>query len=119
MFISYKSLLQTLFIVVRPTTTSSTSAQTPCSADLLAAVEEQDALQVHFLSHLLGPALQIVLVPREPVNQEVVLFTLGHSPLWQKQFSVYEVSRALLDLTEQRTSNFHWNNCTICDMMLY
>ena len=55
-----------------PPTPSGAPAEAPGGTDLLAAVEEEYALEVDLLSHLLVPALQVVLVPREAVDKKVV-----------------------------------------------
>merc|ERR1719319_180455 len=76
-------LPQALLVVIRPATSSSSSAKAPGGADLLRAVEEQHTAQVHLLPHDLRPPCQIILVPREPVNEEIILVALLHRSLYQ------------------------------------
>ena len=47
LLIGHKPLLETLLIIVRPPTPRGPPAQTPGCADLLAAVEEENTLEVH------------------------------------------------------------------------
>lgn len=65
-------LLQTLLVVVGPVAAQATP-QAPLHAHLLLAAQHQHELQVHLRLHLLVPPVQVVLVPRESVDQEVVL----------------------------------------------
>ena len=101
LLVSDEPLLQTLLVVVRPPTARLASLQTTSRADLLAALEEQDALQIDFFSHLLIPALQIVLVPWEAVDEEIVFVTRGHSSL------------------QETAGDLHRDNCTVGNMVLY
>ena len=79
--VGYEPFLQTLLVVVRPPTAGLASPQTAGRADLLAALEEQNALQVHFLPHLLVPPSQVVLVPGEAVDEEIIFVAGRHSSL--------------------------------------
>ena len=57
---------------------------------------------IHYLvPHLLSPALQVVLVPREAVYQEVVLLALGHGSL------------------QERTGDLHRDYGAISNVVLY
>ena len=84
-----------------PATPRGAPAEAPGRADLLAAVEEEDALQVDFLSHLLVPALKVVLVPREAVDEKVVLKTIGHGPL------------------QETAGDLDRDDCTVGNVVLY
>lgn len=56
---------------------------------------------IHYLvPHLLGPALQVVLVPREAVYQEAVLLALGHGSL------------------QEGTGDLHWDYGAISNVVL-
>ena len=101
LLVGHEPFLQTLLVIIRPSTARLSSLQTARRADLLAALEEQDALQIDFFSHLLIPALQIVLVPWEAVDEEIVFVTRGHSSL------------------QETAGDLHRNNCTVGNMMLY
>ena len=101
LLVSDEPFLQTLLVIVRPATTSLASLQTTRRADLLAALEEEDTLQVHLLAHLLVPALEVVLVPGEAVDEEIIFVTLGHPSL------------------QETAGDLHRNNCTVGNMMLY
>lgn len=101
LLVSDEPFLQTLLVIVRPPTARLASLQTASRADLLAALEEKDALQIDFLSHLLIPALQIVLVPWEAVDEEIVFVTRGHSSL------------------QETAGDLHRDNCTVGNMVLY
>ena len=101
LLVSDEPFLQTLLVIVRPPTARLASLQTTSRADLLAALEEQDALQIDFLPHLLIPALQIVLVPWEAVDEEIVFVTRGHSSL------------------QETAGDLHRDNCTVGNMVLY
>ena len=81
LLVSDEPLLQTLLVVVRPATARLASLQTTSRADLLAALEEQNALQVHLLPHLLVPPSQVVLVPGEAVDEEIIFVAGRHSSL--------------------------------------
>ena len=93
--------LQTLLVIIRPPAARLSSLQTTRRADLLAALEEEDTLQVHLLAHLLVPALEVVLVPGEAVDEEIIFVTLGHPSL------------------QETAGDLHRNNCTVGNMMLY
>lgn len=67
-----EALLQTLRVVVRAAAAFA-ALQTPGDALLLGALEEQHEQQAHLVAHLAVPALQVVLVAREPVDQELVV----------------------------------------------
>ena len=101
LLVGHEPFLQTLLVIIRPPTTRLPSLQTARRADLLAALEEQNALQVHLLPHLLGPASQVVLVPGEAVDEEIIFVTLSHSPLQKTAGDLYR------------------NNCTVGNMVLY
>ena len=64
-------------------------------------MEEKDALQVHFVPHLLVPALQVVLVPGEAVDKEIVFLTLSHSSL------------------QETAGDLHRDNRTVGNVVLY
>lgn len=67
-----EALLQTLLVVVG-SVAAQASLQATLHADLFLALEHQHELQINLLGHLLVPSVQIVLVPWESVDQEVVL----------------------------------------------
>lgn len=57
----------------------------------IAAVEEQDESDVCFAVHDLHPALQVILVPREAVNEEPEpAFVFLHGPLHRLQMTKQE-----------------------------
>ena len=101
LLVSDEPFLQTLLVIIRSPTARLPSLQTAGCADLLAALEEENALQVHFLAHLLVPATQVVLVPREAVDEEIIFVAAGHSSL------------------QETASDLDRNNCTVGDMVLY
>ena len=84
-----------------PAAACCSSLQTPGRADLLTALEVEDALEVDFLSHLLVPALEVVLVSGESVDQKVVFITVIHGPL------------------QETAGDFHRDNCTVGNVVLY
>ena len=101
LLVSDEPFLQTLLVIIRPPTARLTSLQTARRADLLAALEEENALQVHLLPHLLVPASQVVLVPGEAVDEEIIFVALRHSPL------------------QEAAGDLHRYNCTVGNMVLY
>ena len=56
---------------------------------------------LYLVPHLLGPALEVVLVPGETIDEEVVLVVVSHGSLYQ------------------RTGDLYWHDCSIGDMVLY
>ena len=101
--------------ILSPSTAGRSSAQAPSCADLLTTVEEEDALEVHLeilddfspitiiishylIPHLLGPSLEVILVPRESVDQEVVLLALRHGPLQQGAGDLHRDDGAVSDV---------------------
>ena len=84
-----------------PAAACCSSLQTPGRADLLTALEVEDALEVDFLSHLLVPALEVVLVSGESVDQKVVFITVIHGPL------------------QETAGDLHRDNCTVGNVVLY
>ena len=101
LLVGHEPFLQTLLVIIRPSTARLSSLQTARRADLLAALEEQNALQVHLLPHLLVPASQVVLVPGEAVDEEIIFVTLSHSSL------------------QKTAGDLDRNNCTVGNMVLY
>jgi len=83
LFIGDKSFTQALFIVISSATACCPSAQASSCADLLSAVEEKHPTQIHLVAHSLSPTSQVVLIPGEAVNQELILIALFHCPLNQ------------------------------------
>lgn len=67
-----EAFLQTLLIVIGPVAAQATF-QAALYAHLLRTAQHKHELQVHLLRHLLMPSVQVVLVPWESVDQEVVL----------------------------------------------
>ena len=59
----------------------------------------------HYLvPHLLGPALQVVLVPREAVYQEAVVLALGHGALQEGAGDLYRDYGAVSDVVLNQLS---------------
>merc|ERR1719400_463643 len=98
LLIGHKPLLQTLLVIVRPATPRCASAQAPSRAYLLAAVEEENTLEVHLVPHLLGPSLEVVLVPGEAIDQKPILVALGHGALQQRAGDLHRDDGAIGDV---------------------
>jgi len=96
-----EALAQRLLVIVRSSGTGGSSLQTPVDAHLLVAVEEEDAGDGGLVpAHLGVPAVQVVLVAREPVDQEVSLAGLLHGA------------------GQQRTGDGHRHDRTVGDVVL-
>ena len=79
----------------------------------MGAVEEEDALQVDLLPHHLGPALQVVLIARKAINEEIILLTVIHGPLQQRAGDLHRDYGAIgyvvfyqFSILRPRTSSF-------------
>jgi hypothetical protein len=66
-----ETLLQALQIVIR-STTALAALQAALNAQIFGTVEEEHKIQNHLLGHLSSPAIEIVLVTWEAVNEEFV-----------------------------------------------
>lgn len=81
--VSLKPLAEALDVVVRAATARLASVEASLHTDLLGAFEKEDELQVDAVRHLAVPAVQVVLVAREAVDQEVTLPARLHCPIQQ------------------------------------
>lgn len=81
--VGVEALLQALQIVVRAATALA-PLQAPLHALILGALEEQHEQQLDLVGHLAVPALQVVLVPGETVDQELVVA----GGLWNEESSL-------------------------------
>lgn len=98
--VSVEPLLQRLLVVVRPARALGSPLEASFDASALFAEEEQDELEVGLVAHGLSPPGEVVFVPRETIDEEVVLFRLLHSSL------------------EEGASDFDGDDGTICDVAL-
>merc|ERR1719234_903746 len=83
LLIGDKSFAQALFIVISSATACCPSAQASGSTDLLSAMEKEHPSQVHLVTHSLSPTRQVVFIPGESIDQELILVALFHRPLNQ------------------------------------
>ena len=97
--VGVEPLLQGLQVVVGSARTCGAPIQTPFHAGLLIAFEEQDELDVGLaVANFPLPALKVVLVSRESVDEEVVLWGLGHCPHQQRARDLHGHDRAVADV---------------------
>jgi len=94
------ALLEALHVVVRPPGATLSPSQAPLDAHILGAVEEEHELHVHLLGHLAIPAVQIILIPGEAVDEEPGL------------------ARRLHGVLQQRARDLHGHNLAIADVIL-
>lgn len=95
-----EALLERLLVVVGAARAGGAPAQAPLHAGLLVAVEEEHKLLLDLVSHGRVPALEVVLVPGKPVNEEVVLLRLVHGGL------------------EEGASDLDGDDCAVADVAL-
>ncbi len=60
--------------------------------------EEEDELEVDLVRHLLVPPGEVVLVPGESVDEEVVPVRLPHGPLQQRAGDLHRHDRPVRDV---------------------
>lgn len=70
--VGVEALLQTFQVVVGAAAALA-SLQAPLDALVLGALEEQHEQQLDLVGHLAVPALQVVLVAGEPIDQELIV----------------------------------------------
>ena len=82
--VGVEALLERLLVVVGAARPGGAPAQAPLDARLLVAVEEEDEALLDLVAHGGVPALQVVLVAGEAVDEEVVLLRLVHGGLEER-----------------------------------
>lgn len=68
-----EALLQRFEVVVGAAASLGATLQAALDANVFRAVEHENELQIGFVLHLFGPAVEIVLVARETVDEEFIL----------------------------------------------
>ena len=82
--VGVEALLERLLVVVGAARPGGAPAQAALDARLLVAVEEEDEALLDLVAHGGVPALQVVLVAGEAVDEEVVLLRLVHGGLEER-----------------------------------
>ena len=96
--VGVEALLERLLVVVGAARTGGAPAEAPLHAGLLVAVKEEDKLLVDLVPHGLVPPLEVVLVPGEAVDEEVVLFRLVHGGLQERAGDLHRDNGAVADM---------------------